>query len=166
VDFLALGIPAYIVALLLIGVFAAFVLGTDMDSVPEIVGGALIMFSFAIIEALSISLFGGTPGKALMGISVRKANGARLNIGSSVTRSVRAVVQGLALGIPIIALITHGAAFSYVKEHGTTGWDRDTGAEYSSKTVGALRWVFGVGLMVVSVALFTAIFVIMADSGY
>lgn len=122
---------------------------------PWQVYGVITLFYVAIIEAISISAFRSTIGKALAGISITAASGGRLNLWRSVARSIRVVIQGLGLGIPLIALITQIVAFQYVQKNGAAGWDKDANASYLSKPIGSLRWFFliafsicGLGLMV------------------
>jgi len=159
VDFLVFFIPAFLVMVLVVSVTAPF-FGMDADDAFEgaaILVGLIWLLAYALLEALCISMFGSTLGKMLLGIRLRKKVGGKLNAGTSIIRSVRACVEGLGLGIPLIGLFTHISAFSFVKQHGATGWDRDAGAVYESEPVGPFRWVSGVFLALLAIGMFAAV---------
>lgn len=163
VDLLLFFIPAIVLSALLIAISAPF-FGVHADDVYEeaaVVVGLLMLVFFALIEGVWISLFGSTPGKSLFGISLRDFEGRKLRLSKSVSRSVRALLQGLGMGIPLIALFTQISAWSYVKEHGTTGWDRNTGTNYNSNAVHPFRWSLGILLTILSFLSF----VILASAG-
>src|SRR4051812_15920853 len=59
---------------------------------------------FCVVEAALIARTTGTPGKALFGISVTAAGGAKLDMKTSMRRSFGCMLWGLALAIPFLSL--------------------------------------------------------------
>ena len=152
-----LGIFA-LVSLVLLFFLGAF--GVFPDSLlesPDALMGIILFFLMALIEGTTISIFGTTIGKSLMGIRVVTSSNARLNFFKSIGRSIGSYIQGLGLGIPIVALLTHISAFNYVKKHNNTGWDRSAGADYVSIPVNGIRWALAIVLYLVSLAAFVGL---------
>ena len=121
----------------------------------------LVIFGFAImatalvfplIEGVLISLTGTTPGKSLMGISVREQGGGLLSVPASLARSYRAIFYGFGLLIPLVALCTAFGSYHRLVENGSTHWDRKAGAEYVTGPVTAFRW--GTGIAIILLAMF------------
>ena len=73
--------------------------------------GLRILHSFAAMllmlmaEPLLLHLFGTTPGKWILGLSVSDENGRRLSYGEGWMRTFRACAYGMGLSLPIISLI-------------------------------------------------------------
>lgn len=105
-----------------------------------------ILFVFA--EAFCISVFGGTPGKTLMGIRVASVTGRRLGFGSSLKRSFSSVMAGLGFGIPILNLITMIYQYNKLTSDGAVFWDKTDSLQYLTHPVAAWRWAIAIGAFV------------------
>lgn len=101
----------------------------------DFVIGLLMALAWIPIEALLISSFGATPGKALLGISVSKKDGNPLDLGGSFSRAIKVWFFGLGVAIPIVTLFTMAAAFRSLKKEGMTRWDKEGGTEVAHKNV-------------------------------
>ena len=93
------------------------------------------------VEAGLLTMFGTTPAKWLFGIRVLAQDGNRLSIGKALERSILVLIQGLGLGIPIVALFTQLFAYSRLTKTGTTLWDRSTDAVVTHQEWGFFRTV-------------------------
>jgi len=77
-----------------------------------------------LFDAICMSIFGQSPGKAILGIRLTNQDGTRLTFFEVVKRDFSLFLRGFGLGIPIVALIT--LIWSFVKVNGRdqAGWDR------------------------------------------
>ena len=84
---------------------------------------ALVPF-IVLLDAICTSIFGQSPGKAILGIRLIKQDDARLTFLEVFKRNFSLFLRGFGLGIPILVLIT--LIWSYVKVNGgnQTSWDR------------------------------------------
>lgn len=67
-----------------------------------------------IMDAVVASFFGTTAGKALAGLQVRRIDGKKMSVETSLKRSALVYVKGLALGLPVICLFTYKKGFDAV----------------------------------------------------
>lgn len=86
---------------------------------------AIIVLPFAMAaDALTFALFGNTPGKWLAGLAVRDPAGGRLARLSYLKRNAGVYVNGLGLGVGIVALFTAHRQYARVKSGALTSWDQ------------------------------------------
>ncbi|WP_312063636.1 RDD family protein [Brevundimonas sp.] len=115
----------------------------------------LAWLSFIPLDALSMSVFGTTVGKALFRIRVTNKS-KKLNIFSSLARSFRAYVFGAFVGLPILSFIAMASAMGSMKQLGASAWDVDAGNVVTYGKIG-----FGAGLLIfvlfASIALMTIV---------
>lgn len=102
----------------------------------------LAWLSFIPLDALSMSIFGTTAGKALFHIQVTKKS-KKLNIFSSLSRSFRAYVFGAFVGLPVLCLIAMASAMGSMKRLGASAWDVEAGNVVTYGKIG-----FGAGLLI------------------
>ena len=105
------------------------------------------------IEAVMIHLWGTTPGKALLGIRVRQANGRPPAVGASVWRSLRVWVLGLGLGMPLLVIFCQGVSFWVTRRVGRPLWDAAGDHRVSVAQLLPARVAAFVGLFVLLVAM-------------
>jgi len=74
-------------------------------------------------EPSVISIFGTTPGKALLNIRVVDDDGSKLSYGKVMGRNFSLWLNGLGMGIPIIAAITMIFSHNRLKNKKITSWD-------------------------------------------
>lgn len=109
----------------------AFVLGVVMlfagISVPNngLLFGLALLVCWIPVEALLLSNWGTTPGKALMNIRVVRTDGRYLTTGEALGRAINVWISGLAFGIPIANLFTLLGSYNRLKKTGATSWDED-----------------------------------------
>lgn len=77
----------------------------------------------AIIGGFVIGLTGTTIGKWTFGIRVLDSQLVPIGVVKGLGRELRVLFEGLALGIPILALFTMIAGFQRLKKQGTASWD-------------------------------------------
>jgi len=95
---------------------------------------------WAAIEVLLLTEFGTTPGRRLYRISVRRDGGTALSFDDAVWRTLRLLVFGFGLGIPIVTLITQILAYLRLRGSGKTSWDQKGGLCVTQGPMSAVRW--------------------------
>ena len=100
------------------------------------------------LEAVLLATLGTTPARWIFGITVRGIDGGKLSLEQSLKRSALFAIQGLGLGIPIIAIFTQYFGYRRLTHTGTTLWD--TAAE---SVVTHVEWGFGRALACTLVAM-------------
>lgn len=106
---------------------------------PPAVLGWITAASWIPIEAFLLSRWGTTPGKRLFRISVYNMDGSKLSFTDALLRSAEVFVDGCALGIPLVYLITFYRAYSHLKTHKITTWDQALTVAVRQKPVGVAR---------------------------
>lgn len=104
-----------------------------------IITGVVLYLIWLPAEALFLSILGTTPAKWLFGIRVVQAGGHSLSISEAFNRSFLVFVQGVGLGIPIVALFTQLFAYRRLTRTGTTLWDTSANAVVLHKKWGVFR---------------------------
>lgn len=147
---------ARMIDVLLLGMVGMVVLGivlaltTDigeetMLAATEGIGGMLLsnmlVFLLALLPIACLLAFAQTPGKWLFGIRVRKADGSRMRLWTSLKREAWVLVRGIGLGFPVVTLFTQVSSFTDLKEEGVTAWDRKLGCEVHHAPATWFWWV-------------------------
>jgi uncharacterized RDD family membrane protein YckC len=89
--------------------------------------------------ALQLCLFGTTAGKAILGITVRSADGRRPTFAQAFERELLHWVNGQALCIPLLNVVAAICGYSTLKSEGASSWDRAAGLVVRHRDVGLLR---------------------------
>lgn len=76
------------------------------------------------LETSTVALWGTTPGKRLLGLSVRQVSGHRIRWKSALSRSFSVFTLGLACLLPVLCLLTMAYSYRRLSESGATDWDR------------------------------------------
>lgn len=113
-------VDIYLFAFVL-GIVVLF-LGTGLPGNDFLLGLA-ILACWIPVEALALSNWGATPGKALMNIRVVRMDGSHLGGGEALGRAINVWISGLAFGIPIANLFTLVGSYNRLKKTGATTWD-------------------------------------------
>lgn len=133
---------------LIVGVVAGIALGlagaTNIIAQADTVWGRLI---FAILvtpiallgEAPLLARFGTTPGKAILGVRVFRADGSKLDMRGLLRRQFRLWGSGWAYGIPFLNLLAFFASRSRLREGKQTVWDEEYGYVVLERDPGFLR---------------------------
>ena len=101
-----------------------------------------ILFTFVFVEALLLSIFGTTPGKALFRISLIKKENSGFDYKDGLSRSIKVWWRGLGAGIPFIQIITMMVAYNKLSSNSCTSWDADEGIIVRHDEIGYFRIIF------------------------
>ena len=94
-----------------------------VDTVFLYAGSVALM---AVLEPLSLRLFGTTPGKALMGLRLTGADGKKLRWADGFFRYVWMLWSACGFYIPILSIIQLYRSFERCRREETQPWDRET----------------------------------------
>jgi hypothetical protein len=111
----------------------------------------IVIFGLPIIEAWSLRLVGTTPGKALMALRVEHRENRNLTFREAVVRTLRVLVYGQGLFIPVVSAITMLLSLRELTRDGATRWDKDT-FTVSFSRITPLRWAL-LGCLVLLLAI-------------
>lgn len=129
----------------LLGFFAPELLARTSD----IVLGVVALLIWLVVESILLSVAGTTPGKSLLKIHIRRADGTEIGLRDAFTRSILVWWRGMGVGIPLISLFTLITAYTNLTTQGMTSWDRDSGFVVSHDEVGWTRVVCLVAFFVI-----------------
>ncbi len=102
----------------------------------------MVVFFLAIfIEAIMLSWWGTTPGKWMLRVQLRHETGEKLSYSQALKRSGDVWFRALALGLPLINVVTLIYAFFFLKRTGQTSWDRDGRLTVSHQPISVERWL-------------------------
>lgn len=124
-----------------------------VSSIPTVISGMLVLFVWIFFETFLLSTWGATPGKWLLGITLRDSEGKRPTFSKAFNRSLSVWWRGLGIGFPLISLFTLINAHGELTNKGITSWDREGGFVISHKKIGYLRFILTILLFIVFVLL-------------
>ncbi|MBK8285839.1 MAG: RDD family protein [Ahniella sp.] len=97
----------------------------ETDSPPEAYALTWLGLLLSVpAEALMLAVFGATPGKFLFALTVQTNTGGNPGLVTAIGRQVSVVGRGLALGIPVISLITVLTAGVQTLNNKIAPWDQ------------------------------------------
>jgi len=99
----------------------------------------LILFAYVFVEAVMVTAWGTTPGKAFLKVRVRNSDGSRLDFGTALNRSWEIWIRGMGLGIPFVTWFIQLMAYARLKERGVTSWDEAGEYTVSHQIIGPTR---------------------------
>lgn len=103
-------------------------LGFSPDFLPGSYEALLYLcLPLVLIEAAFVATLGTTPGKAMLGISVRDYLGRRLSFSTAFRRSLFVMVLGLGCFAPSLMVLALFFSWWWVRRFGFTPWDRKLG---------------------------------------
>jgi predicted RNA-binding Zn-ribbon protein involved in translation (DUF1610 family) len=91
------------------------------------------------IESLWLCLCGTTPGKWLLGVSVRSVEGRKPSYGKALRRSALVCVEGLMFEVPVLSIVCLALGFRTLNRTNTTPWDLGAGTVVQHRELSALR---------------------------
>lgn len=104
-----------------------------------------------LLAALPLGLTGTTLGKWLFGIRVLDADGHPIGVALALRREARVLWQGLAMGLPLVSLLTLGLAYRRLVKVGRTRWDEALDLHVRHRPLGPAQGVLAViGLLAVA----------------
>lgn len=105
-----------------ISIVLIFVL-PEFFRIPRLLQMAFVLPLILILEAGLLATVGTTPGKWLLGISIRSASGGPVSFGAAVRRGMDLYWRGMGCAVPPISLFTMITAESRLSVNGQTTWD-------------------------------------------
>lgn len=103
-------------------------LGFSSDFLPGSYEALLYLcLPLVLIEAAFVATLGTTPGKAMLGVSVRDYLGRRLSFSTAFRRSLFVMVLGLGCFAPSLMVLALFFSWWWVRRFGFTPWDRKLG---------------------------------------
>jgi hypothetical protein len=116
-------------------------------TVPYYLQGVFITPVALLIEAFVLVIFGWTPGKWLLGISVRTAAGGPVTFAAAVRRYADLFWRGLGCGLPIVTLFTAVTAQGRLEANRNTTWDLLAGLRVTHVPIPWWKHVLFVGAL-------------------
>ena len=137
-----------------IGIVVGLIAPRSMILNSQVMSMFLALLFWAAAEPFVMTHFESTPGKALLNIHLRTAEGRSLTREQMFERSFRVWFFGLAAGFPLISVFTMAVARHKLTREGTTSWDRHGGFVVAHGEVDARR-VAGIAVFVLFYVLVT-----------
>ncbi len=135
-------------------VFAGFVVGVILGLVAPDSAIAtndyaflwIAAFCWLPLEAILVATFGATPGKYLVGMTVRRADGQLLTLPESFGRAASVWAIGCALMLPLIPIFTFNAQYNRLRKGRDSFWDEKGGyvVEHQPLSLGRTILLFAV----------------------
>ncbi|MCZ8512474.1 RDD family protein [Paenibacillus filicis] len=144
---------AFAVSLLL----AAFSISMNLSGINEYLFGVILLFLWIPVEGLLLSTIGTTPGKYVLGVKLRNADGTKISFSKALKRSFLVWWRGQGAGMPIISFVCNLNGYQNLKhELRQTTWDRDLDTAVTHRP--ALMWSEAVIYLVVAGLVFNRCF--------
>ena len=99
---------------------------SDTGAAWTAAAGIMSVLLMLFLEPLFLSTWGTTPGKWLLGLSVRNNTGQKLSYGEGFYRTVQAMWYGFGFWLPIYSLIRGYKSYYDCKEGKTLEWEYDS----------------------------------------
>jgi uncharacterized RDD family membrane protein YckC len=120
----------------------------------------------ALWEPLFISNARTTPGKWLMGIRVRRTDGAKLSYLRALNRFIRVWFVGMAAGIPLLSLIAMLIARGRLTTDGAAVWDEQLDCTVEHRKRHPLVWTLLIVIVVGTTITFRVLGQLAESGGY
>lgn len=101
--------------------------------------GLLLLCAWVFIESWLLSAFQTTPGKWLLKTKIALASGQPITYSKALARSAKVWVRGLAMGIPLLFLVTMIMSSIAIERDGITSWDKEEGFIVTHEKIGTTR---------------------------
>ncbi len=86
----------------------------------------LAILLLLVVEPILISTFKTTLGKWILGIRVVDNNGDKLSLGKSYERTLKAMINGMALWVPFVILYCNYKSYKKYQEADTLEWENES----------------------------------------
>ncbi|MFZ2398292.1 MAG: RDD family protein [Smithella sp.] len=153
VDYITGGLLAYFLLCVAGGLFVGLLFSDKIEVLTKIlenpiIASIIMSVLWMPIEAALLCTVGNTPGRWLFGISVRTTSGQILSFSQALERSVRVLISGEAICIPVVLVIPELFAYRRLTKTGTTLWDTATDCVVTHKTWSVARTIACIGTFV------------------
>lgn len=116
-----------------------------LESPDAMVLGFFGVFALAVAyDTILLPTWGTTPGKALAGLRVRRADGRKLTFQEALRRSIFLQVYGMALNLLVVTFFCHWKAYDMLERRGYTYWDAFARHQVLQEEIGIRRKVLAV----------------------
>lgn len=105
----------------------------------------VITFLWVFLEAYTISKFGTTFGKSLLGTKVLDQNGELLPYDRSLKRSYGVWLKGMGAGFALVSWLTMLFGYQALKKDGVNSWDQDAGSKVEHSYFSPTRLIIVLG---------------------
>jgi hypothetical protein len=139
IDSWLFALPVWLVAVVLFS--------NQISEHPYLFGIILLPFSL-LLEAVTASVLGNSPGKALLAVRVTSLRGAPLSFHQYFARLKRIYVFGLALGIPLVCLFPMIKQYQLLNSARPTSYDSGDFTVRAGEIGGGRKVVAGVVLFI------------------
>ncbi|PZN79792.1 MAG: hypothetical protein DM484_10860 [Candidatus Methylumidiphilus alinenensis] len=132
--------------------FALLSLGTENPVVNQLLYAVVAMASCILLEPVVLAMFGGTPGKAILNISVESKTYPSIQtvpFSDLLKRTFQVYFFGLGLGLFLIVapFFFMFKDYKLMKQTGFTRWDKVCGTQVSFGDMGLFRFLVGAALV-------------------
>lgn len=110
--------------------------------------GFLILGISTVVESILLTDFGTTPGKWMLGISVRNYDESKISFWKAFKRCLLVFTVGEGAAIPIVSLYTFVNSYNHLKGQGFTYWDSLLTIKVQQKPIKIIQWIFAWLLLV------------------
>ncbi|WP_404378006.1 RDD family protein [Vreelandella aquamarina] len=133
---------------------------TSLVPKSEILLSMCLLLAAFVADSVAYSVFGNTPGKALLGVKVRKPDGCKYLAEEYFVRNLSVWWSGLALGIPILNFVAMFIQYRRLKKQGSASYDLAKESEVlieGSSSIKTAVFILGVIALAVSNSILTSI---------
>lgn len=124
----------------------AYALGSDIGEMLKSSWVAVFHFvPWFVVETMFLHATGTTPGKWLLGLSVRNLDGSRLDTKKAALRSVRVMFAGIGLGLPYLSVLCVAISWFISRRVGNALWDLAGGHRVSGSALQPIKVFLLVG---------------------
>lgn len=111
----------------------------EQSAVVQWLNTGICLVLMIIVEPILLSLWGTTPGKAILGLRVEKTEGGRLTYGEGNARTMSMIWRGLGWNIPIYNIYRLIKCYNLYCRDKELPWDRDQDLVVEAKPKSGLR---------------------------
>ena len=130
-----------VIVALILSPFLLLLKMETLQEIPKFVGIAISAGILILAEAILLSSWGYTPGKALFRITVRKQNGEKMRFTSSLNRAFGVWFVGQGMSLPVLSIILPLMAYHRLKSRGITYWDTMGGITVQHALIGPMPFI-------------------------
>lgn len=125
---------------------------TWMESVNFFVDIIMSLAIATLINVVLLATLGTTLGKFIFGVRIRETDGRALSLKRAFRRELLVWFRGLALGMPVVTLLTQARAYNKLDNDGVTSWDNDMNLVVTHRPQTILQIVLWIAIAVALVA--------------
>lgn len=106
------------------------------------------LFFWVLVEAMLLSSWGTTPGKYLLGVTIRDSEGNKLSFLNALNRSASVWLWGFGCGIIYVEILSKYLSYKRLTDKGITRWDQNGKYKVSHGEVSILNIIIAVIILI------------------